>query len=80
MRGQREKAVQTSADAVEINNTDKKRNGLRRPEAGDQATLDGLEVRLVTLEETGRFNELVAKHLNLKSSVLVGERMRYVAT
>jgi hypothetical protein len=31
--------------------------------------LDGLEIRLITLEKTGRFNELVAKHHCLKSSI-----------
>ena len=58
----------------------KTRSGFRRPDAGEQEILDGLEIRLVTLEETAKFNELVARHHYLKSAVLVGEHMRYVAT
>jgi len=42
--------------------------------------LKGLEIRLITLEETAQFNELVVKHHYLKSSRLVGEHLRYVAT
>ena len=42
--------------------------------------MEGLEIRRITLEETARFNELVVKHHYLKSSRLVGEHMRYVAT
>jgi len=57
----------------------KKRSDFRRPDAVEQEILDGLEIRLITLEETGRFNELVAVHHYLKSAVLVGEHMRYVA-
>jgi hypothetical protein len=56
----------------------KKRRGFRRPDTGEQEILDGLEIRLITLEETGQFNELVTKHHYLKSAVLVGEHMRYV--
>jgi len=56
------------------------RNGFRRPDAGEQEILDGLEIRRITPEETGKFNALVAKHHYLKSAVLVGEHMRYVAT
>ena len=59
---------------------EKKRSVFRRPDAGEQEILNGLEIRLVTLEETGKFNELVVKHHYLKSAVLVGEHMRYVAT
>ena len=58
----------------------KKRSGFRQPDAGEQEILDGLGIRQITLEETGKFNELVAKHHYLKSAVLVGEHMRYVAT
>ena len=58
----------------------KKRSGYRRPDAGEQEILDGIEIRLITLDETGKFNELVTKHHYLKSAVLVGEHMRYVAT
>lgn len=58
---------------------EKKRSGFQRPDAGEQEILDGLEIRLITLEETAKFNELVVKHHYLKSSVLVGEHMRYVA-
>ena len=59
---------------------EKKRSGFQRPDAGEQEILDGLEIRLITLEETAKFNELVVKHHYLKSSRLVGEHMRYVAT
>ena len=58
----------------------KKRSGYRRPDSGEQEILDGIEIRLITLDETGKFNELVTKHHYLKSAVLVGEHMRYVAT
>lgn len=58
---------------------EKKRSGFQRPDAGEQEILDELEIRLITLEETAKFNELVVKHHYLKSSVLVGEHMRYVA-
>lgn len=58
----------------------KKRSGFRRPDAGEQEILDGLEIRQITPEESGKFNELVTKHHYLKSAVLVGEHMRYVAT
>jgi hypothetical protein len=57
----------------------KNRSRFRRPDAGEQEILDGLVIRLVTLEETEKFNDLVAEHHYLKSSVLVGEHMRYVA-
>jgi len=59
---------------------EKKSSGFRRPDAGEQEVLDGLEIRLITLEETAKFNELVAKHHDLRSSGLVGEHMRYGAT
>jgi hypothetical protein len=58
----------------------KNRSRFRRPDAGEQEILNGLVIRLITLEETAKFNELVAEHHYLKSSVLVGEHMRYVAT
>jgi hypothetical protein len=57
----------------------KKRSDFRRPDAVEQKMLEGLEIRLITLEETEKFNELVARHHYLKSAVLVGEHMRYVA-
>lgn len=59
---------------------EKKKREFRRPQAGEQEILDGLEIRLVTVEEIARFNDLVVKHHYLKSAVLVGEHMRYVAT
>jgi hypothetical protein len=58
----------------------KERSGFHRPDAGEQEILNGLEIRQITLEETKKFNELVVKHHYLKSSVLVGKHMRYVAT
>lgn len=42
--------------------------------------MDELCVRRVTPEEVARFDALVAEHHYLKSSTLVGEHMRYVAT
>lgn len=58
----------------------KEKSRFRRPDAGEQEILDGLEIRLITMEETEKFNSLVAEHHYLKSSVLVGEHMRYAAT
>ena len=58
----------------------KKGKSFRRPDKEEQAILEGLSVRVVTLEETKHFDELIVKHHYLKSATLVGEHMRYVAT
>lgn len=59
---------------------EKTKSEFRRPDASEQEILDRLVIRLITLEEKGTFNALVAEHHYLKSSQLVGEHMRYVAT
>ena len=46
----------------------------------EQEILDHLEVRRIESHEQARFDELVVTHHYLKSSTLVGEHMRYVAT
>jgi len=58
----------------------KEKSRFCRPDAGEQEILNGLVIRLITLEETEKFNGMVAEHHYLKSSVLVGEHMRYAAT
>jgi hypothetical protein len=53
---------------------EKSRSRFRRPDADEQEILNGLLIRLITLEETAKFHKLVAEHHYLKSPVLVGER------
>jgi len=55
-------------------------NRFRRPTQDEQEILDHLIVRPIEPEEQARFDELVIKHHYLKSAVLVGEHLRYVAT
>jgi len=50
------------------------------PGRDEQAVLEELRVELVTSEQKARWNRLVRKHHYLKSSDLVGEQLRYVAT
>ena len=50
------------------------------PDQDEQAVLDELQVRLIRPGEKARWNQLVRKHHYLKSSVLVGEQLRYVVT
>lgn len=52
---------------------------IRLPNAQEQAVLDHLVVRLITLEERPRWNELVSTHHYLKNATLVGEHLCYVA-
>ena len=48
------------------------------PDRDEQAVLDELRVRRIRPGEKARWNHLVRKHHYLKSSVLVGEQLRYV--
>lgn len=50
------------------------------PDRDEQAVLDELQVRPIRPGEKSRWNQLVRKHHYLKSSVLVGEQIRYVVT
>lgn len=50
------------------------------PDRDEQAVLAELEVRPIRPGEKDRWNQLVDKHHYLKSSVLVGEQIRYVVT
>ena len=52
----------------------------RPPTADEQLILIHLHVRLVTAEETARFDQLIAEHHYLKSAQVVGEHLRYVVT
>ena len=57
-------------------------NRFRTPVLSEQQLLDGVIVRLITAEDTqerGRYRELMEKHHYLKSDILVGEQLRYVA-
>jgi hypothetical protein len=45
----------------------------------EAAVLDNLVVRLVTAEETARWDQLVTEHHYLQNAHLVGEQLRYVA-
>ena len=50
------------------------------PDRDEQAILDELQVKLIDPGQKGRWNRLVRQHHYLKSSVLVGEQLRYVVT
>lgn len=52
----------------------------RLPDRYEQTILDELQVRLITLREKRRWNQLVCQHHYLKSADLVGEQLRYVVT
>lgn len=52
----------------------------RPPTTDEQLILIHLRVRLVTSEETVRFDQLIAAHHYLKSAQVVGEHLRYVVT
>jgi len=53
----------------------------RRPEASEQQILQHLTVRPITTgQERRRFDELICEHHYLKSNLLVGEQLCYVAT
>ena len=56
-------------------------NVRQRPVVTDsqQALLDGVQVRLLDLQERERFDQLLEKEHYLKSARLVGEQVRYVA-
>jgi len=54
----------------------------RMPALSEQQILDTVQIRLVPLDdplERERFRELMEKHHYLKSDILVGEQLRYVA-
>lgn len=46
----------------------------------EQVGLDQVRVRLITLEEQPRWDDLIATRHYLKSATLVGEQLRYVVT
>ena len=50
------------------------------PDRDEQAVLDELEVNLVAPGQKKRWNQLVRQHHYLKSSVMVGEQLRYVVS
>jgi len=52
----------------------------RRPAADEQQVLDHVSVRLVSVEEQGRFERLLIEHHYLHSAAVVGEQLRYVVT
>ena len=52
---------------------------IRLPNAQEQHVLQHLTVRLITPEERPRWNELICAQHYLKSAVLVGEQLCYVA-
>ena len=45
----------------------------------EQALLDGAQLRLIRPEERERFDRLIVEEHYLKSAILVGEQLRYVA-
>ena len=51
----------------------------RLPEASEQALLDGLILQLIEPQEKARWDQLVVEHHYLKSAILVGEQLHYVA-
>ena len=51
----------------------------RLPQANEQAVLDELVVELIAPQEKARWEQLVIEHHYLKSAVLVGEQLHYVA-
>lgn len=58
----------------------KTKKPFRRPTPDEQVVLDQMTVREVRPEEIARFNRHLEKDHYLKSSQLVGEHLRYVAT
>jgi hypothetical protein len=52
---------------------------LRLPEASEQKVLDELIVELIKPQDKPRWEQLVVEHHYLKSAVLVGEQLHYVA-
>jgi len=55
-----------------------KQKRLKLTDPIEAAVVDQIEVRLITPEETGRWDELVCEHHYLKNAHLVGEQLRYV--
>jgi len=51
----------------------------RQPTIEEQKVLENLNVRLVTPEETERFDQLIVQEHYLHNAQLVGEQLRYVA-
>ena len=57
-------------------------NRFRTPVLSEQQLLNSVIVRLISAEDTperGRYRELIEKHHSLKSDILVGEQLQYVA-
>lgn len=52
----------------------------RRPETSEQKILEHLTVRPITPQERRRFDALMIEHHYLKSNVLIGEQLCYVAS
>lgn len=52
----------------------------RPPTDDEQLILIHLQIRLVTPEETARFDSLIVEHHYLKNAQVVGEHLRYVLT
>ena len=52
----------------------------RMPNPDEQAVLEELQVKLISLQEKSKWNQLVRKHHYLKSADLVGEQLRYAVT
>jgi hypothetical protein len=50
------------------------------PDSDEQATLDELQVKLISPQQKKKWNLLVRKHHYLKSSDMVGEQLRYLVT
>lgn len=46
----------------------------------EQSVLDGVTLRLISLDERERFNTIIDEEHYLHSSQLVGEQCRYVAS
>src|SRR6266478_2836668 len=51
----------------------------RLPEASEQRVLDELMVEIIEPQNKPRWEQLVVQHHYLKSAVLVGEQLHYVA-
>lgn len=51
-----------------------------KPDSGEQAILEGMELRLITENERERFDALICEHHYLGNANLVGHSLRYVAT
>src|SRR2546430_17623692 len=53
---------------------------IRLPNLDEQTLLNQIRVRLITAQETKRWNRLVREQHYLKNADLVGEQLRYVVT